>query len=176
MTGNDDRIITEEKLKEKEIDILQERHKQLWDEIMYRRGVEDKTVVWITGIMLLIAGGVLTHPITSLVIKGILVFGVLVIFNICRQFIWENHSRHNDVAKIIVKIETLFGLFKDDLYCKDSLYPEKFKNFGNANWGTKARIKLMLFATLICIAITIISGKVIEWGELCQMLQLTGKK
>jgi len=157
MAGNDDRIIDEKKLKEKEIDILQERHKQLWDEIMFRRGVEDKTVVWITGIMFLIAGGVLTHPITSLAIKVILAFVVFVIYGICIWFIWKNHSAHNNVARVIVKIETLFGLFKEDLYCKGPLYPDHFKNFGKAKWGTVIRIILMLFATSICIVI-IISG------------------
>ncbi len=150
-TNHNEELVDKDTSNPEKIQILQDFYKQLWNEIMYRRGVEDKTVVWITGIMFLIAGGILTHPISSISIKILLAIGITVICTICIRFIWRNHKAHNDVAKIIVKMASLFGLFKKDIYCKDALYPDKFQDFGKAKWGTQFRISLMTIVSLVCI-------------------------
>lgn len=135
----------------KKIEILQECRRELWKEINYRRGAEDKTVLWITVVMFLVAGGILQYPIAYFGLKLFIALLVIGIYSVCVYFIWENHLRHNKVATVIVNIDDILGFFEPDLYCKGPLYPDQFKDFGKAKWGAVVRIILMGFATLVCI-------------------------
>lgn len=93
--------------------------------------------------------------LSSLTFKCASTIIFVIITDIIIYFMVKNYTRICELQQIIAKIDTSFGLFEKGAFLTgDSLYPEKWKNYGTRRaWSVITRVGAPLILGLMVIAL-----------------------
>lgn len=129
---------------------------RFWHEIFWRRENEQKITVWTLGLfgalLALVYGQVTTLDLPQ---KIVLSCFPIMLGSIAAWYLHQNWVKDREIARIIVRLNESIGAWEENLLVHgDSLYPEKWKTWGQ---GTFAQDKVSLFYFLFVLGSSVLT-------------------
>ena len=123
---------------------------RFWYEIFWRRENEQKITVWTVGLfgalLTLVYGR--TTPLAN-VQKGIISAFPLMLGSIAFRYLRQNSKKNKEIARQIVRLNEALGAWENNyLVNGSSLYPEKWKQWGNGEYS-QSKVSFLYYIIVI---------------------------